>query len=121
MDTGSTGGAGGNASGNASGAGNASGTGDVAGPGLLEATRQEMQSLINPPPPPKAAGGAVASRGRAPTRLVTANLEPDQLGKAGIPGLILQPGLKKPQALKLPPQYRLQLTLNPRKPTSIPF
>ena len=117
IDTGAAGGAG--AAGNASG--NSAGSGDVAGPGLLEATRQEMQSLISPPPPPKSAAGAAAPRGRAPTRLVTATLEPDQLGQAGIPGLILQPGKKKAQALTLPPAYKLQVTLNPRKPTSIPF
>jgi hypothetical protein len=115
LDTGATGGAAGNAVGNAPGSGNAP------GPGWLDATRQEMQSLINPPPPPKAAAATTGMRGRAPTRLVTATLEPDQLGKDGIPGLILQPGKKRPQALNLPPMYKMQVTLNPRKPTSIPF
>ena len=104
----------------AAGAAGAAGSGDAASPGMLEATRQEMQSLISPPPP-KSTGGAVASRGRAPTRLVTATLEPDQLGQAGIPGLILQPGKKKAQTLTLPPAYKLRVMLNPGKPTSIPF
>jgi hypothetical protein len=94
-------------------------TGDAPGPGWLEETRDELRDLINPPPPKPAQPAAVVRR--APVRVATATLEPDQLGQGGIPGLILQPGKKKAQSVTLPPAYRLQVTLNPNKPVSIPF
>jgi hypothetical protein len=96
------------------------GTGNTPEIGWLEETREELRNLINPPPP-KPGGNALASRPRTPIRVATATLEPDQLGKAGFPGLILQPGKKKAISLTLPPAYRLRVTLNPQKPVSIPF
>jgi hypothetical protein len=95
--------------------------GDVEAGGWLAATRAGLKNLISPPPPkPAVSAGAAGGRGRAPVRVV-ATLEPDQLGKGGIPGLILQPNKKKAQTLALPPAYRLRVTLNPQRPVSIPF
>src|SRR5260370_4818185 len=65
--------------------------------GWLEATRAGLRNLINPPPPAPAANAGAPVRGRAPIRVATATLEPDQLGKDGIPGLILQPVKKTAQ------------------------
>jgi hypothetical protein len=94
--------------------------GNRADPGWLEATRDELRNLINPPPPKLAANPVAAGR-RAPVRIAQASLEPDQLGKDGIPGLILQPNKKRPQSLALPRAYRLRVTLDPQRPVSIPF
>jgi hypothetical protein len=102
-------------------AGGAAGAGRAAGPGWLESTREELQDLVNPPPPKPAGGNATASARKPPVRIATASLVPDQLGKDGIPGLILQPSQKKAQSLTLPPTYRVRVTLNPQKPVSIPF
>jgi hypothetical protein len=89
--------------------------------GWLEATREELRSRINPPQP-QPASDAVAFGRRTPVRIDTASLEPNQLGKGGIPGLILQPGRKKKTpSLALPGSLHLRATLNLGKRLSIPF
>jgi hypothetical protein len=89
--------------------------------GWLEASREELRNRINPAQP-KPAADAVAFGRRAPVRIDTANPEPNQLGKGGIPGLILQPGRKKKApSLALARALRPGATLNLRTRLSIPF
>jgi hypothetical protein len=105
------------------GGGSAAGTaGNTVPIGWLEETREALRHYINPPPVKAPSGTAAAAKSRAnAVRVVSATLEPDQLGKDGIPGLVLQPAKKKAQNLTLPPAYRLRVTLDPQKPVNIPF
>jgi hypothetical protein len=76
-----------------------------------------MQQLLNPPKqkpaPPKPKQNYV--------RVAPPPVDLAVTGSGGIPGLILYPGKKKAQTVTLPPAYRLQVTLSPSKPVSIPF
>jgi hypothetical protein len=85
----------------------------------LEATRREVRQLVNPEPP-KPAAAAAPPKKRA-VALAAPTFEADKLGKGGIPGLILHPTKKQAQSLTIPPAYRLQVTLSPSRPVSIPF
>ena len=101
----------------------ASSTGDSDPTGPFTATRQEVQSLVNPVKP-KTGGPAADGAGKKPSAVRLAPPPPtesDVFGKGGIPGLILQPGRKRAQALTIPPAYRVRITLSPSKPVSIPF
>ena len=95
----------------------ADGGGELQGP--LAATRFEVRRLVNPPPEKKAAA-ASKTKDRV-TPLVAPPIEMDALGKGGIPGLVLLPTEKRAQSVEIPPTYRLQITLSPTKPVSIPF
>ena len=101
----------------------AASNGDSDPTGPFTATRQEVQSLVNPVKP-KTGGAAAAGQNKKPSAVRLAPPPPtetDVFGRGGIPGLILQPGKKKAQALTIPPAYRLRITLSPSKPVSIPF
>jgi len=93
--------------------------GAVPGDGLRAATRLAVRQLIHPPREEKAAADTAKPKERV-MRVAAPPIEIDRAGKGGIPGLVLLPTRERPQSVTIP-TYRLQITLSPSKPVSIPF